>query len=105
MGTFKTSKGERLSKANIDANIRVAKSVFCMENVDKQYCWTCGTTCEKLSCSHIISVNRCQNDGKSEAAWDTDNLEFLCIPCHVDYESTKKLNPQRKKFIEKYNNM
>ncbi len=87
MGTFKTSKGERLSKANIDANIRVAKSVFIAENTDKQYCWACGTTCEKLSCSHIISVNRCQNDGRTEIAWSIENLQLECIPCHLQTET------------------
>jgi len=105
MGTFQTSSGERLSKANIDANIRVAKSVFITENQDKQYCWACGKSNVRLSCSHIISVNKCQNEGKCEAAYDTNNLELLCIDCHLDYESTKKMNARRKKYIAFYKSL
>jgi hypothetical protein len=87
--SFKDSQGERYSKANIDANIRVAKSLFISDAIDegKQYCWACGTTNERLSCSHIISVNECQNDGKCEVAWFAGNLQLECIPCHRETEN------------------
>lgn len=106
MGTFSTSTGERLSKANIDANIRVAKSVFVSENLDRQYCWACGSTQARLTCSHIISVNQCQNDGRAEIAWCRENLAMECISCHLQTE-TRNFNHHanartKKDFIEFY---
>jgi 5-methylcytosine-specific restriction endonuclease McrA len=110
MGTFKTSEGERLSKTTIDSLIRKAKKALTDEAVEegKAYCWSCGTTKDRLSCSHIISVNKCQDDGKTEFAYDTDNLQLECIPCHLQTESgtiDHHANARYKKeFIERYNN-
>jgi len=107
--SFKTSDGERLSKANIDANIRVAKSLFVSDALDegRNYCWACGTTQERLSCSHIISVNQCQNDGKPEVAWEQDNLQLECLKCHAETERRMMghhANYRYKlEFIRKYN--
>lgn len=88
MGTFELSTGERMSKANIDANIRHAKSLVVSQaqSDDRVYCWSCGSTRDRLTCSHIISVNKCQNDGMAEWAWKIENIELLCIRCHVQTE-------------------
>lgn len=105
MGTFKQSNGERITKANIDANIRVAKSLFvdrCCYH-EQLYCWDCGKNWWKMSVSHIVSVNKCQNDGKVEQAWNLENFEWLCIPCHQKWENEKKLNKRREMYIEFYN--
>lgn len=89
MGTFEASNGTRYSKANVDVNIRVAKSEFIAANLDKQYCWACGTTQSKLSISHIISVNQCQNDGMCNVTWEKDNFQLECISCHNETESRR----------------
>jgi hypothetical protein len=110
MGTFKTSEGERLSKTTIDSLIRKAKKALTDEAVEegKAYCWSCGTTKDRLSCSHIISVNKCQNDGMAEVAYLTDNMQLECLLCHAETERgtiDHHANASyKKKFIEMYNN-
>ncbi len=106
--SFKDSKGNRYSKSNIDTNIRVAKSLFVQDAIDegKQYCWACGKTWERLSCSHIISVNDCQNDGKCEGAWDKANLQLECLKCHAETENRNfghhKNSKYKSDFIARY---
>jgi hypothetical protein len=89
MGTFESSDGERYSKPNIDANIRVAKSEFVYENLDKQYCWACGKSGDRrLSISHIVSVNQCQNDAMCNVAWEKENFQLECLNgCHQQTET------------------
>lgn len=87
MGSFELSNGERMSKANIDANVRYAKSLVVLN--DENYgrvCWGCGTNQPPIDCSHIISVNKCQNDGMADWAWKLENIERLCRKCHVQTE-------------------
>ena len=110
MGTFKTSTGERLTKIFIDAMIRKAKKAFCRQRDEDGilYCEACGSTSKRLSCSHIISVNKCQNDGRAEVAFDVDNLQRECIPgCREETErgniSHHTNYRYKKEFIEKYN--
>ena len=110
MGTFQTSEGERLSKTTIDGLIRKAKKAFCDMKDDEgiMYCEACGTTSERLTCSHIISVNDCQNDGRCEVAFDVDNLQRECLTCHaqtelgtIDHHDNARY---KKEFIQRYNN-
>lgn len=111
MGSFKTSEGERLTKTFIDGQIRKAKTAFARqrERDGIMYCESCGTTNERLDCSHIISVNDCQNDGRCEVAYDVDNMQRECRGCHMETESgiincCHHANYRYKKeFIEKYN--
>jgi 5-methylcytosine-specific restriction endonuclease McrA len=35
-----------------------------------------------LTCSHIISVKKCQESGRSELAYDPANINILCMKCH-----------------------
>ena len=42
-----------------------------------------------LDASHKISVKECQESGKSELAWDVDNLEVLC---RFHHQEKDKLN-------------
>lgn len=109
MGSFKTSEGERLTKTFIDGQIRKAKKAFTDKAIEdgKQYCWSCGNTNDRLSCSHIISVNDCQNDSRSEIAFDVDNLQLECLKCHEETErgtiSHHANYRYKKEFIEQYN--
>jgi site-specific DNA-methyltransferase (adenine-specific) len=86
MGSFKTEAGERVTKTFIDHKVRETKAVFVSDAIDegRNYCWSCGRTDTRLSCSHIISVNDCQNDGRADKAWDYDNLQLECLECHAD---------------------
>lgn len=107
MGTFETSYGERLLKVNIDGNIRVAKSEFVSENLDSQYCWACGRTDVRLDISHIVSVNRCQNDGMADVAWDKKNFQFECRnKCHLETETRRwgghKNYKYKTEYLKKY---
>lgn len=109
MGSFQTSTGERLQKSTIDFRIKKAKKQFTDQAKEdgKSYCWSCGTTRDQLSCSHIISVNQCQNDGRAEMAYDVRNLQLECIPCHKETES-RNINHHanflyKSEFIEYYN--
>jgi hypothetical protein len=88
MGSFKTEAGERVTKTFIDHKVRETKAVFVSDAIDegRNYCWSCGRTDTRLSCSHIISVNDCQNDGRADKAWDYDNLQLECLECHAETE-------------------
>lgn len=91
--TYQLTNGERMFKANIDANVRNAKFEFVAEALDegKNYCWACGTTGDRLDCSHIISVDRCQKIGRSDLAWDKENLQLECRKCHIAWEARFKI--------------
>ncbi len=109
--SFKTSEGERLSKTQIDLLVSKAKREFKEEALEegKGYCWACGTNNGYRAASHIISVDKCQKDGRTEVAWNKDNLQLECnSPCHLETESgdiDHHANARYKKtFIEMYNN-
>ena len=110
--SFKTSTGERLSKTTIDNRIRQAKATFkaLKESEGINYCEGCGTNQDRIDCSHIVSVNDCQNDGMAEFAFDIRNLSFDCrSKCHPETERgtiEKHLNRDYKlEFIEFYNDL
>ncbi len=109
--SFKTSEGIQMQKTVIDKLIREAKNEFKQEAIEegKPYCWSCGITTGYISASHIISVNKCQNDGRAEVAWNKDNLQLECnAECHPETESGNidhHANARYKKeFIDRYNN-
>lgn len=108
--SFKTSAGDQVKKTTIDTRIRACKKEFTDQAIEegKQYCWACGSTRRRLSCSHIISVNKCQNDGRAEVAYLSDNLQLECLECHAETERgmiQHHANFRYKKtFIEMYNN-
>lgn len=105
MGSFKTSEGERLSKTTIDGLIRKAKAEadrIAESNEMIGFCWECGIPTSRPDHSHIVSVNECQNSGKAEQAYNPDNIELLCRNCHLEYESTKKMNDRRIAYISEY---
>jgi len=93
MTTYKDSKGFRLSKTYIDNQIRIAKSKVLTEQKD-EHGWNFCEKCQSngrftfLDVSHNISVDECQKSGRSELAYDTENLTILCRECH----SVKDLN-------------
>lgn len=110
MGTFKTSDGERVTKTFIDGQIRKTKKQFTDDAYDEglNYCWACERNDKFLSCSHIVSVNKCQNDGRAEKAWDYENLQLECLDCHAETErgtiSHHENCDYKLEYIEDYNN-
>lgn len=91
MNYYRKSNGDKVGKSEIDRNVNKAKA----EKVKRQYEDNGYNFCEKcnkegqpsginrmelsiLDCSHNISVDECQKSGRSELAWDLDNIEILC---------------------------
>jgi len=90
MNHFTTSTGERISKAQIDRNIRKAKELVLNEQLEKfgyNFCSKCHENNGlPLDCAHIESVDSCQKNGYCEKAWDPDNIRILCRKCHQEYD-------------------
>ncbi len=90
--TYGTSTGERLKKSVIDQKIRKAKELK-LEAMRDEYgyifCEDCGRNANAglpLDCSHDISVAKCQNEGKSELAYDINNITIRCRECHKKHD-------------------
>ena len=98
MNYFKTSTGERVSKSVIDRRVRQAKEA----KLEKQFLEDGYNHCEEcdqstgtyLDCAHVISVDECQKAGRSELAWDENNIKILCRFHHKKHD---KLNLQFKR--------
>jgi 5-methylcytosine-specific restriction endonuclease McrA len=90
MNTYKTSSGERIKKSVIDRLVRSAKSQVLVNQInehDYNFCEECKQSSGTyLDCSHTISVDQCQKQGKSELAWDISNLRVLCRNCHKKHD-------------------
>ena len=103
MNSYKTSKGERITKGRIDRNIRKAKEikVRTFKN-DHGYYWCekCGTSQGTIDISHIISVKYTQETGRTELAWDQKNLRFLCRDCHNKFDALT--NQQREMLFNQF---
>lgn len=90
MNTYKTSTCERLSKSVIDARVRKAKK----EKIQLMICSYGYVFCEEcgrsggmpLDCSHDVSVDQCQKQGKSELAYDVNNITIRCRKCHEKHD-------------------
>lgn len=92
MNTYQCSDGTRLKKSVIDARVRKAKQ----RKLDKMLADQGYIACENcfknenagvyLDCSHNKSVDQCQKEGKSELAYDEENLRILCRTCHCIHD-------------------
>lgn len=89
---YRTSTGERVSKPEIDKRVREAKALKIQQQLDElgyNVCELAAIGCEmdegcnRLDCSHIISVKECQERGYSELAWDVNNIQILGRKCHA----------------------
>ena len=92
MNNFKTSLGETITKGKIDRNVTYAKKLKLKQFINDngyKFCQDCGRNESGtiIDCSHTISVNECQNSGRSELAWDIKNLRLLCRNCHNKLDS------------------
>lgn len=99
--SYKCSDGTRISKAQIDRNVRRAKEEV-LQDQENEFGYNFCVECMKsgypetyddielriIDCSHIKSVNDCQREGKSELAWDKTNIRILCRKHHRLFDKT-----------------
>lgn len=95
MNTYKCSDGTRISKAQIDRNVRRAKAEVVQDQLNEygfNFCVECFENgfpenadpmeLKILDCSHDIPVDVCQKIGQSELAWDKTNIKITCRRHH-----------------------
>ena len=90
MNTYKTSSGERITKAKIIRNISYAKELKLKRFKNDHgyyFCEDCGISKGRIDCSHTISVKHAQDTGRTELAWDLENIILRCRPCHNKLDS------------------
>lgn len=95
MNSYYLSNGTKMSKAAIDRKIATAKREFWKEQELTNYihCHHCKRIDkDRYDVSHIISVNDCQRQKKTELAWSFINLEILCRQCHIKHENKSKFD-------------
>lgn len=89
---YYTSSGERLTKQVVDARIRRGKALFKEQFIDEHgyvFCQDCARNkSEMIDISHEISVDRCQKEGKTELAWDPNNMRFRHRSCHQIHDNS-----------------
>lgn len=86
MNSYKTSNGERIKQSVIESLVRKAKAEKVRQQVDEHgynFCEECGISSGTyLDCSHTESVKSCKENGRTEKAFDVNNLRILCRRCH-----------------------
>jgi 5-methylcytosine-specific restriction endonuclease McrA len=90
MNTYRQSNGERITKAVIDRKTREAKAKVIQNQLNEHgFNFCTGDALEHsghLTCAHIISVDKAQKQGRSELAFDPENIIVLCTKCHAIYD-------------------
>ena len=92
MNTYTTSTGERLRQSVIDSLIRKAKAAKLQEQHDEHgynHCEDCGISSGTyLDCSHDIGVKDAKESGRTELAFDVNNITIRCRKCHQIHDKT-----------------
>lgn len=95
MTRYKMSNGEYIDKSIIDSRTEKAKKEKKKQQIEEEgylYCKTCrNNNCKPITTAHIISVDECQKTGRSELAWDLNNMVNEGVSCH---QKRDKLNLQ-----------
>lgn len=90
MNSYKISTGERVTKITIDRRVREAKKEKLAQQVNQfgyNFCTQCkANTDVPIDCAHVVSVDQCQRTGRSELAWDLENIRILGRSCHKKYD-------------------
>lgn len=93
MNHYRTSDGQRVSKAEIDRRVHMAKAIILDNQIEEfgyNFCSICKQNdCLPITCMHIISVDECQKTGRTELAWDTTNMVPAGIPCHKKHDNVE----------------
>ena len=92
MSTYKLSDRSRVKKSVLDRKVKEAKKEkleLFIEEHGYAFCEDCGKNdCKPIDCSHDISVKECQESGRSELAWDINNITLRGRPCHNIWDKT-----------------
>ena len=80
-----------MEKPLIDKKVSEAKQKKIEQMMDEHgyiFCEVCGVNSlvRPIDCSHDVSVDRCQKEGMTELAWDTENITMRCRKCHQEYD-------------------
>ncbi len=90
MGSYSDSEGNRWTQQQIDRKVRQAKEQKLNEffNTHGYYVCEdcCRNDCKPIDCSHDISVDKCKKDGKTELAWDVENITLRGRRCHMKHD-------------------
>jgi len=92
MSRYKKSDGNYIDKKTIDRLVKEAKKykLDCFFELHGYYfCEDCERSDRHpIDCSHNISVDQCQKQGKTELAYDVDNITLRCRSCHKKHDKT-----------------
>tara|TARA_R110000851_G_scaffold164436_1_gene308742 strand:- start:40 stop:327 length:288 start_codon:yes stop_codon:yes gene_type:complete len=94
MAKYYLTDGSKMDKKTIDRKITKAKKEYRQERYLEglSFCEHCGLSkSEAYDISHVISVNDCQREQKTELSWLSSNLELLCRSCHLKHENKSKI--------------
>jgi hypothetical protein len=102
MNTYGCSDGTRLTTSQIDRLVSKAKrdlDEMVLEEYGYLFCVDCKRSDRPLDKSHTISVKYAKETGRSELAFDLDNLKHRCRKCH-DILDAKKNNEREQIYNE-----
>ncbi|WP_300440597.1 hypothetical protein [Christiangramia sp.] len=87
MGVYRCSDGSKVTQSQIDRRVRQAKAKklqHCLDKYGYIFCQDCKRNdCKPVDCSHDVSVKECKESGKTELAWDVDNITLRGRSCHA----------------------
>lgn len=90
MNSYKTSSGERIKQSVIESLVRKAKAEKVRQQVDEygyNFCEECKISSGTyLDCSHDISVKEAKEIGRTELAFDVNNITIRCRKCHQKHD-------------------
>lgn len=96
MNYYRTSTGEKIAKSTIDSRIRKAKAEKLEQFYEEHgyyFCEDCEKNdCVPIDCSHDLSVDQCQKQGRTELAWNVGNLTLRGRRCHVAHDAKSRID-------------
>jgi len=97
--SYRTSTGERFTKAEIDRKVHLAKADKIVQMIEEHgyvFCEDCKQNdCKPIDCSHNISVKEAQESGRTELAWDVNNITMRGRACHQKWDKSGIQNPTK----------
>lgn len=90
MNSYSTSDGSRLKQSVIERLIKKAKAEKVRQQFDEfgyNFCEECNiSNGTYLDCSHDESVKSCKENGRTEKAFDVENITMRCRKCHQKHD-------------------
>ena len=91
MGSYQCSDGTRVTQVELNRLIFEAKSIKREEFLEQYgyfFCEDCKKNKRPLDMSHNVSVQQCKMQGRTELAWDVENIKLRCRDCHNEYDNS-----------------